>query len=261
MVGSELRRAFSSKAFWWTCIITFAMLVFGSMEYIGYRIGNVLVTSWWVVYLNAIYLGMGTMLTLFYPIVVMVPYVLSYRRERDSGYIHLLLLKASRKRYLVAKATAVACSAFLAMLLPNLCWILICRFALGVTDSAYDRQRHNIFFALSLYDGHPGVYVVLWAVHIAVLGAVFAVFGLGISSVIKNRYLAILLPFCYCIFSSSILSAFQKSFAALDLLPFQLYHNTGQYPLGYYTVPIYEAVLAVLGIALFVGGDCHAGKA
>lgn len=37
------------------------------------------------------------MLPVFYPIVVMIPYVLSYRRDRDSGYRQLILLKTSRK--------------------------------------------------------------------------------------------------------------------------------------------------------------------
>ncbi len=54
----ELKRAFCSRPFWVTCGITLAMPAFGSSDYL---------------------------LPVFYPIVVMIPYVLSYRRDRDSG--------------------------------------------------------------------------------------------------------------------------------------------------------------------------------
>lgn len=115
-----------------------------------------------------------------------------------------------------------------------------------------------IDFALPLYDNHPGCFAVMYAVHISILGAIFAIVGLGLSAVIKNRYLALLLPFCYCVFSSSILLAVDHSFAAFDLLSIQLCcFGT----LGYWVIPIYEAALLALGLALFLGGDYHAGKA
>lgn len=251
MIRTELKRVFCSKSFWWACVITLALLAYGSRYDIYSRRMGV-PTAWWQIYLRDSMMGP---LSLFYPTVVMIPYVLSYRRERDSGYMQLILLKTTRKTYLWSKVLAVAVSAFMTMLLTTLCWIPVCRL-IGVADPAYDNDRHNIFFALSLYDQHPGLYCVMYAVHAAVLGAVFAILGLGLSAVIKNRYLAVLLPFCYCIFSSSILSALiGSSFAALDLLPLQLYHSTKYYPLGYWTAPIYEVILTVTGLVLFFGGD------
>lgn len=263
MIKAEMKRAFCSKPFWVACVITLAMLAFGSSDclYISPATEFTRPHAWWSIYLYAVFLGMKTMLPVFYPIVVMIPYVLSYRRDRDSGYQQLMLLKTKRPAYLRAKVLAVASSAFAAILLPGICWIPVCRL-LGVTDPSYDLDRHSINFALSLYDQHPGWYLVMYAVHAAILGAVFAIFGLGLSAVVKNRYLALLLPFCYCIFSSSVLdSLVSKSFAALDLLPLQMYYYTEAYPLGFWTVPIYEVVLTAVGLALFWGGDYYAGKA
>lgn len=258
MVRTELRRAFCSKAFLLACGIAFAMLAIGGWDYIIYKIYDLLRTSWLPIYLGSLAFGMTCLLGLFYPIVVMIPYALSYRRERDSGYRQLLLLKTSKKVYLRAKLLAVAGSAFVSMLLPNLCWILVCRFVLGDTDPKYDNFRHMITFGLPLYDNYPGWFAVMYAVHISILGAIFAIVGLGLSAVIKNRYLALLLPFCYCIFSSSILLAVDHSFAALDLLTIQLCRFG---TLGYCVIPIYEAALLALGLALFLGGDYHASKA
>lgn len=261
MIKTELKRAFCSKSFWVTCGITLIMLAFGSSDCLYISSAKFEVPqAWWVIYLHAILLGMKTAIPVFYPIVAMIPYVLSYRKDRDSGYRQLILLKTTRKTYLGAKVLAVASSAFMAFLLPCLGWIPVCRL-LGVTDSSYDLSRHKIHFALTLYDEHPCGYLVMYAFHVAILAAVFALSGLGLSAVIRNKYLALLLPFCYAIFSSSILELFLgRSIAALDLMPLQLYYYKEVYPLGFWTVPIYEAVLVVISLILFFGGDYDVGK-
>lgn len=269
MIRQELKRAFCSRTFWVTCGITLAMLAIGSSDYLPPSYANIkLPEPWWIYYFHCFFLGMKTLLPVFYPIVVMIPYVLSYRRDRDSGYRQLILLKTSRKAYLGAKALAVGASAFGAVLLPSLAWIPVCRL-LGDTDWAYARKyyAHNIHFAPSFYEEHVVLYCVMYAFHAALLGAVFALFGLGISAVVKNRYLALLLPFCYAIFSSSILSSLfkstfiGKSFEVMNLMPLQTYYYKKAYPLGFWTVPVYEAALTAVGLALYLGGDHHAGKA
>ncbi|MCM1026712.1 MAG: hypothetical protein NC432_09765 [Roseburia sp.] len=264
MVKTELKRAFGSKPFWVTCGITLAMLAFGSSDYLSPAHATIKIPEpWWIFYFHCFFLGMKTALPVFYPIVVMIPYVLSYRSDRDSGYRQLLLLKSSRKSYLSAKALAVGASALGAILLPCLAWIPVCRL-LGDTDWDYAKRYygHNILFAPSFYEEHVVLYCVMYAFHAALLGTAFALFGLGLSAVVKNKYLALLLPFCYAIFSSSILSSFIGNwFAALDMMPLQIYYYKDVYPLGYWTVPIYEAVLAAVGLALYWGGDYHAGKA
>lgn len=269
MVKQELKRAFCSKPFWVTCAITLAMLAFGSSDYLLPSYATIeLPEPWWIYYFHCFFLGMKTALPVFYPIVVMIPYVLSYRRDRDSGYMQLILLKTSRKAYLGAKALAVGISAFGAILLPCLAWIPVCRL-LGDTDWEWALQYYgdNIHFAPSFYEEHVVLYCAMYAFHAALLGAVFAILGLGLSAVVKNRYLALLLPFCYAIFSSSILTSLFKntfigySFEAMKLMPLQTYCYTEVYPLGYWTVPVYEAVLTAVGLALYWGGDHHAGKA
>lgn len=268
MVRTELKRAFYSRPFWVTCAITLAMLAFGSSDYLPPYYANVVHSQpWWIYYFHCFFLGMKTMLPVFYPLVVMIPFCLSYRRDRDSGYRQLILLKTSRKAYLGAKALAVGASAFAAVLLPSLAWLPVCRL-LGDTDWDYARQYygHNIQFAPSFYEEHVVLYCVMYAFHAALLGAVFAVFGLGLSAVVKNRYLALLLPFCYAIFSSSILKSLLRStfigcsFEVMKLMPLQSYYNKEAYPLGFWTIPIYEAVLTAVGLVLYWGGDHNACK-
>lgn len=269
MIKTELKRAFCSIPFWVTSAITLVLLAIGSSDYLPLPYATIkLPREWWIYYFHCFFLGMKTLLPVFYPIVVMIPYVLSYRRDRDSGYRQLILLKSSRRSYLGAKLLAVSASAFGAILLPSLAWIPVCRL-LGDTDWDHARKyyAHNFLFAPSFYEEHVVLYCVMYAFHAAFLGAVFAVFGLGLSAVIKNRYLALLLPFCYAVFSSAILSTLFHntfigcSFEAMNLMPLQSYYYKRTYPLGFWTVPVYEAGLTAVGLALYLGGDYHAGKA
>lgn len=269
MVKTELKRAFYSKSFLATCGITLAMLALGSIDYLPPHYANIkLPRPWWIFYFHCYFLGMTTALPVFYPIVAMIPYCLSYRRDRDSGYRQLILLKSSRKAYLGAKVLAAASSTFAAFLLPCLAWIPACRL-MGDTDWDYalEYYGHNIMFAPTFYQEHVVLYCVMYAFHAALLGAVFAVFGLGLSAVVKNKYLAMLIPFCYAIFSSSVLvSLFRDTFIgnsleAMKLMPLQTLYYREVYPLGYWTVPAYEAALAAVGLFLFLGGDHYACKA
>ena len=268
MLRTELKRAFCSKPFWVTCIITLAMLAFSSSDYLPLSYATVEIPRpWWIYYFHCFFLG-NTALPVFYPIVVMIPYVLSYRRDRDSGYRQLILLKTSRNAYLRAKALAVGVSAYSAILLPCLAWIPACRL-LGDTDWEWALEYYgdNVHFLPAFYEEHVVLYCVMYAFHAALVGAVFALLGLGISAVVKNRYLALLIPFCYAIFSSSVLTSLfrdtfiGKSLEVMKLMPLQLYWHRDVFPLGYWTVPVYEAVLAAVGLALYWGGDHHVGKA
>ena len=45
------------------------------------------------------------------------------------------------------------------------------------------------------------LYGMMYAVNAGALGAAFAVWGLGLSAVVRNRYLALLIPVCYCVFT------------------------------------------------------------
>ncbi|MCM1542011.1 MAG: hypothetical protein NC121_12230 [Blautia sp.] len=266
MIKTEMKRAFCSRSFKAACWITLAMHALSSSDYLFPYPTVEIPKPWWIFYFHCFFLG-NTALPVFYYIVVMIPYTLSYRQDRDSGYRQLILLKTTRKAYLGAKALAVAASAFGAILLPSLAWIPVCRL-IGDTDWDYAMEyyAHNILFAPSFYEEHVVLYCVMYAFHAAILGAVFAIFGLGLSAVVKNRYLALPIPFCYAIFSSSILKRLFRntfigcSFETMKLMPLQPLYYTEAYPLGYWTLPVYEAVLVVVGLALYLGGDYHACK-
>ncbi len=246
MVKMEMKRALRSRAFAATTAFGFLMLMVGRFDQTGGRI-----FSSGESYLNKFLNSFAfTPLLVLWPVTVMFPFVLSYRKERDSGFGRLMVLKASRGRYRMAKIAAVACSGFLSLFLPMAGWLIFCKFILGS-----GRVVNPILFMPEFAGKFPFLYGMMYAVNAGVLGAVFAVWGLGLSAVVRNRYLALLLPVCYCVFTGV---AAPRAWQAFKLIEPRVYSNPA---LGCFGIPVYEMALLAIGCILFLGGDHHAGKA
>lgn len=258
MIKMELKRAIFSKAFLAACSIAFIMLMIGAVEDIFDYLGRYISPGTWLEkYLGSLAYGTTSLLALFFSIVAIIPYVLVYRRERDSGFLQLMILKSTRNTYVSAKLLAVACSGFLSMFLPNLCWLFLCRFWLGTGSTKYP-VLNGFVYVNALYEQQPFLCGLTYVLNAGIVGATFALLALGLTTVIRNRYLAILLPFCYSIFSAAILNSRWRILNALRLLPIELPQSKS---FGYGSLLLYDLVLAVIGCVLFVGGDRFAGKA
>ncbi len=246
MVTKEIKRALRSRAFALTMAFGFFMMVEGRLDQTN---GNIFGDSqpYLSKFLNSLRF---TPLTILWPITVMFPFVLSYRKERDSGFGRLMVLKASRGQYRTAKIAAVACSGFLSLFLPMTGWLLFCKFILGS-----GKVVNPIRFMPEFAESFPFLYGMMYAVNAGVLGAVFAVWGLGLSAVVRNRYLALLIPVCYCVFTGV---AAPRAWEAFKLIDPAVYYNPA---LGCLGIPLYELAVFTVGCLLFIGGDCHAGKA
>ncbi len=246
MVKTEIKRALQSRAFAATTAFGFFMMMEGRIDQTGGKLFSD-TESYLSKFLNSF---AATPLTILWPITVMFPFVLSYRKERDSGFQRLMVLKASRGRYRTAKLAAVACSGFLSLFLPMAGWLLFCRFLLGS-----GRVFNPIRFLPEFAESFPFLYGMMYALNAGVLGAAFAVWGLGLSAVVRNRYLALLIPVCYCVFTGV---AAPSAWEAFKLIDPAAYSNV---LLGRLGIPVYESALLAMGCLLFIGGDYHAGKA
>lgn len=220
MVKIEIKRALQSKAFAATTAFGLFMMLEGRLDQ---TCGSLFDDSepYLSKFLNSLRF---TPLTILWPITVMFPFVLSYRKERDSG--------------------------FLSLFLPMAGWLLFCRFILGS-----GRVVNPIDFMPEFAGDFPFLYGMMYAVNAGVLGAVFAVWGLGLSAVVRNRYLALLIPVCYCVFTGV---AAPRAWEAFKLIDPVAYRNPA---LGCWGIPLYELALLLTGCLLFIGGDRHAGKA
>lgn len=246
MVRTEMKRALHSRAFAATTAFGFFMMAAGRFDQTAGRIFSES-EPYLTKFISSF---MFTPLLILWPVTVMFPFVLSYRRERDSGFGRLMVLKASRNRYRWAKIAASAGSGFLSLFLPMAGWLLFCKFILG-SGSTVNPLRFMPEFAAE----YPFLYGMMYAVNAGTVGAAFAVWGLGLSAVVRNRYLALLIPVCYCIFTGV---AAPREWEAFKLIDLAAYYNP---VIGRWGILVYDLALFAAGCVLLIWGDHHAGKA
>ena len=104
---------------------------------------------------------------------------------------------------------------------------------------------------------NPFLYGMIYVFNAGLQGMVFSLLGLGLSAVVNNCYLAAVIPFCYCIFTASILATYSSGLNALSLFVIGQYNNA---IIGYGGILLYDFLLVLVGYGLFIGGDKHACK-
>ena len=259
MIRTELKRVFQSWILWAACVIVLFCFVYAADSEFQHlaNIGYLAEGIWQEKFVELTGLGDGELAGLLCPILVMLPYALSYRKERDSGYRQLMVLKSSPGAYRRAKLLATGVSGAAIMCLAYLCWMPVC-FLLGTkVRDPYGEVIRNLAPVLRpMFENYPTLYVVLFLINGALVSAIHALLGLGVSAVVRNKYLAVLFPFGYCLFSGIVLEHISHQLEAFWLI------NLGFGPRWSIGGHIgYLLALFALGIGLFIGGDRYAEKA
>ena len=257
MIRTEIRRVFRTKAFYVACAFMLVLAYYDTRFEFVYllNIGSLCEGIWQEKFLDAA----GDIIPFLCPLIVALPYVLSYRKERDSGYRQLMVLKTSPGAYRRAKLLSVAVSGAAVMCIPLLCWMPVC-ILLGTNDPSRSIMRHLIKpYLQPLIESHINFFVFLYLINISLVGAAFALLGLGVSAVIRSRYLAVLFPFGFCLFSAIVLDHYDKGPNAFKLAVLGIAYWENLY--GPYGHILFLAFLMLLGIGLFIGGDLYAEKA
>lgn len=255
MIRKECKRAMISKTSFIAFGISLFLLLVGGWDYVvpfpyPITVGGTYLEK----YLMALSDGVSSWLAVCFPIVGCIPYALSYRDETDSGFYYLYLLKTGRGKYRIAKMISTFVSGFMAVFAACLIWYLFMVFVIGTGESQFP-IIYDIDFAQELYDEQPFLYGMIYTVNAGLQSGVFAVLGMGVSAVIKNRYIAILLPFAYCIFSAAVLDMYCQALNAITLFAIGQYHGG---PVGYWGIPIYDGILLLLGVNLYLAGEYNA---
>lgn len=233
--------------------VSLVLLIIGGWDYVtGFSKNGTYLEK----YLISLAYGTASLLAVFFPIVACIPYALSYRDETDSGFYYLYVLKTGRLQYHIARIISVLISGFLAIFAACLTWYLFLFLFIGTGNTNFP-ILYGLFFAEKLYDDNPFVYGMIYTFNAGLQGSIFAVLGLGLSAVIKNRYIAILIPFAYCIFSASVLELYNQALNAITLFVLGQYFGGTA---GYWGILIYDGILVLIGIGLYVIGEHYVHK-
>ncbi len=129
---------------------------------------------------------------------IAIPFVSSYRWDRDSGYVKNIYSRCKRRSYLVAKWIAVFVSGGLVCVIPLVINLML---TMAVLPMAKPYACTMLFFVVEqdmcaeLFYSHPMVYTIGYLAMNFVIAGGLCVMALGVSWIMNNRYLIMILPF------------------------------------------------------------------
>lgn len=262
IVRAELKRVFSSKMFWGiSLLMLFSYLISAEDEFrYLFGIGCFSDGTWQEKQLQMAGYD-GGIIAFFLPMAAVMPHVLSYRKERDSGYRTLMTLRASGKAYRGAKLLAAAVSGAGVACIPFLCWLPV-SFLMGNGRSDSGSSVWSMIQSELLpLQERQTVLVLLYLGNQMLVAAAFALFSLGVTAVVRNRWLSVLAPLAFCFMTElAVDNHLARRLGSLGwnglVMPI-----LGNRALPFSHESVYLLLLLSLGIGLFLGGDRYAEKA
>lgn len=185
-------------------------------------------------------------LPLIAPLIACIPSSTKYITDKQSGVLNIIFMKITRKEYFKLHVIINSITSGLVVLIPQIIVLIFLLVMYGVNNTQMD-----VFGAGSaLFYSSKILYVILLLGISFISSAVFSTLALGISAVVENKYLTILIPFVYIIISGTIFEiiGINKLFSLNVMALFDMGFNGN---LTMINIFIYELGLLILGASLF----------
>lgn len=238
----ELKRAFISKSTGFSILIILLCLIIGAIESYLFpdpnnNAFNLLITGYSG--------GTASVLSIIFPVLVSIPFASSYVTDMQTGYLKYVFTKMETWKYIVIRLLVNGLVGGFVLSFSLLIAFIVFVLLKGTHSTTVNSQL--LVFA-NIFVNYPFVYILLMILNAFLCGLVFSTFALGFSSLLKNKYLSILFPFLFYIFSGTVLIKFNH-----------LLHGAITYSLtfvnsSYSTVLSYDMVLLTIGIITFMLG-------
>lgn len=183
----ECERMFKNKRFKVSCFIVMALLLCGAYDMFlpGYDIVEAMIFS-----LGA---NATAILALFWTVMGSIPWAVSFFEERESGYQKYLQSKVGNKRYLVSKYCSNIIASFSVILLPEMLLFAVFLLIKGTRVSL--SHVTDIYYMPYVAGHHPVIYCILLMLATGLAASVYSCLCMAISVYVKNRFIAIVMPF------------------------------------------------------------------
>lgn len=197
-IKEEFKKAFISKKTLMSIIILILTTLLGAIEY--------LVRSDFP-------FGSGYMFTFSYisgipaviiPILISIPFINSYNNELESNFLKYLFMKISPIKYGIIKIVVNFIVSGSVLFIGSLsCYTFFYLYRGVVNDGNSYVVASNLYHIF--LNSQPKYFILL--ILFATLGAMsFSTFGLGMSTLVKNKYVSVLFLFFYSIISGAFFS-------------------------------------------------------
>lgn len=263
MLLKELKRAVLNKRFLVVVMLSIFLMLLRSYTYVWHNVmgvnsavdltneGKEMILR---IYANKYHIWIGSfeMVSIVFPIFVVMPFLYSIVQERVSHFDYLVRIRNGRKRYMINKFLAVCISGGLALAIPEtIYYLLLTVFARNEILNPFQLNPYGIFS--HLFNDKPDIYILITLMMHFILGFAFAAFSIGISSFCTKEVSTYLVPYGVFLTLDILLSSSSnfKNFTILSAYKFMFRENN--YTLIHFIVTV--ILLFVIGILVFLFND------
>lgn len=200
----EMIRAFLSKAMFISIIISIFLMFFGMFEALPWVIGGN--SSILYTFLQGYNSGTGNFLIIAFPILACIPFAASYRTDAESGFNRYIYNRMKKPQYMVVRLIVNALAGgFVVFIGPFIAFLflLIGKPIFGAPMVKEEMETVQFFNSIGIQSPMVMMFIILGILFMC--GAIFSTFGLGVSVILNNKYVAMLVPFVYLIISATLL--------------------------------------------------------
>lgn len=162
------------------------------------------------------------------PLITTIPYSWSYCFEKKSGYINNIYIRANRRRYVNVKYIVTFVSGALCTLIPVVVnVVIVSAFVPAVKpdifyDIYYNMPVSNVLS--QFFYTAPLFCLLLKVMIISLFSGCYAVMGQATGFIIRNKYVAVLLPFVFMMLFNYVANVFSP---ITELSPIQYLYGGG----------------------------------
>lgn len=262
MLKIEIERAFGGIAFYVALLIGFAISLVQFLN-VGvraalnplhfYEFNGLLFPE------NVSYVWMGAVSDVYYnvfiriiPILVVMPYAVSYYSDRRHGIIDNYYIRTKKINYLMAKLTAVFLSGGVITIFP-LVINLISTSAILPTlmwPTATNEVRSGAMMS-SLYYSHVSIYNILYFILLFICGGLLATIPLMVSLWLNNTFVVLMFPTVLCEFIN-VAAGWSSSYVIKGVRPERLFNMAQITPNNIWSYIVFIVSIVLLDMVMYV---------
>ncbi|MGE7625465.1 hypothetical protein ACQKMD_21445 [Viridibacillus sp. NPDC096237] len=247
-IKEEFRRAFFSKATLLSVILSIILMFWGMFESLKWiASGDVSILY---AFLQGYNSGTSNFLIIAFPILACIPFATSYKTDSLSGFNRYVYIRKNKINYMIIKLCVNSLvGGFVVFIGPFIAiiYLLINKMIFG--SPMIKEQLETISYFKSVGVNSPILMLLIILGILFLCGLIFSTFGLGVSAIMNNKYVAILVPFIYFIISATVLSKFNTY---LNIVAFY----DVDYGMTFGQRMFYGGILIILSIIVFfIGGS------
>lgn len=183
----------------------------------------------------------------FAPLIACIVSANSYIADKNSLTISYIITRIERKKYFKIRLLINILISGLVLLIPEILMLLFLIICHGLNNNT---TIEVVGAFSSIFSYSKVLYVTILLMISFIFGSVFSTFALGISAIVENRYLTILLPYVYVIISGTIFAVTGIN-NVINLNVITLFDIGYSLTLTGINVIMYDLVLFLIGCIMF----------